>query len=99
MDYKEELKNKILNGEKLSEKELQSILWNFEIIHEIEGCDHRWQKEMQTIFKINDQLYAIDWMRGLTECQENDFYDQPYKVNKITETKTITITRYERVCQ
>lgn len=26
--------------------------------------------------------YAIDWMRGLTEYQESEFWDQPYKVKK-----------------
>ena len=61
----------------------------------IEGCDHRWQKEIQSIIKINDRLFAIDWMQGLTESQENSFYNQPYEV--IETKKQITITEYKKL--
>ena len=48
---------------------------------------------METIFKIGNDLWAVPWHRGLTECQEDEFWDQPYRVVK--KTRTITETYYE----
>lgn len=33
-------------------------------------------------------------MRGLTECQENDFEDQPVEVRKHTYEKIIEVTEW-----
>ena len=33
-------------------------------------------------------------MRGLTECQENEFEDQPVEVRKHTYEKTIEVTEW-----
>jgi hypothetical protein len=38
------------------------------------GCD-RWTQAVQTIFDVDGRLFAVSWYRGLTENQENDFYD------------------------
>ena len=50
---------------------------------------------MQTIIDVDGQLYAIDWMRGLTECQENEYLEQPYKVKKVERVITKTEITYE----
>lgn len=48
---------------------------------------------MTTVFWYKDKLYAINWQRGLIECQEDDFCDCcPYRVEK--RTKTITVNDY-----
>lgn len=92
----DEIYNKLKNGELLSENEIKHLVWDSDgFIEEIEGDDHRWQKEMQTIIDIDGQLYAIDWMRGLTECQENEYLDQPYKVRKVEKVITKTEITYE----
>ena len=67
------------------------------MVEEIEGDDHRWQREIRTIIDVDGQLYAIDWMRGLTECQENEFYDQPYKVKKVEKVITKTVVTYKKM--
>ena len=36
-----------------------------------------------------------DWEEGLTELQENEFYDQPYFVEPKEET--IVVTRWEKI--
>lgn len=91
----EEIYAKLKNGEELSEDEIRDLTWSGDSVDEIEGDDHRWQKEVQTIIDVDGQLYAIDWMRGLTECQEHGFYDQPYKVKKVEKVITKTEISYE----
>lgn len=63
-----------------------------EIIDVIEGDSSRWTQHMTTIFKMNDKLYALEWERGLTEYQENEFYDQPYEVKETK--KMVEVTDY-----
>ena len=88
--------NKLKNREKLSEKEIKELVYDGNYVDEIEGDDHRWQKEIQTIIDVDGQLYAIDWMRGLTECQENEFYDQPYKVKRVEKIVSKTVVTYKK---
>ena len=93
----DEIIKKLKDGEKLSESEIRELTWNGDYVDEIEGDDHRWQKEMQTIIDIDGQLYAIDWMRGLTECQEDEYLYQPYKVKKVEKVITKTVVSYEKI--
>lgn len=90
------IKDKILNGEELTETERKYCAWGEvgEYVDEIEGSDHRWTREMQTIFKIGEQYYSIDWMKGLTEMQENEYWNDPYKVKRKEEIVTTTIVSY-----
>lgn len=80
-------------GEELTEKEIKTLIWDG-YIDEIEGETHRWYREVKTIIKIDSELYAIDWDRGLTELQENEYPNQPYRV--VRKEKQITVTYYER---
>lgn len=87
---------KIFSGLKLTEAERKYCAWGEvgEYVDEIEGSDHRWTREMQTIFKIGEQYYSIDWMKGLTEMQENEYWDDPYKVKRKEEVITKTVVSY-----
>lgn len=84
------IENKIINGEKLTEEELKSCALGEvgKCINKTEGYSHRWTKDMSTIFELNNQLYCIDWQKGLTEYQENRYWEQPHKVRR--EEKTVT---------
>lgn len=54
----------------------------------------RWTQGMQTIFEVNGRLFAVNWFRGLTEQQEDDFEDADvYEV----ERKEKVIFTYERM--
>lgn len=82
--------SKVKERKELTEKEIEYLVDYGKFVDEIEGNDHRWQKEVQTIIDIDGELYAIDWMRGLTECQENEYDEQPYKVKRM-EKKIVKI--------
>lgn len=43
----------------------------YEFVEEIEGESGRWDQYIQIIFKDDDNYYAFDYSRGLTEMQEN----------------------------
>lgn len=52
-------------------------------VDEIDGECYRWTQAMETIFEVNGRFFAVSWLRGLTEMQENDFYDaEVYEVVK-----------------
>ena len=49
----------------------------------IEGTTRKWVQEVETIFEVNGRFFAISWLRGLTEQQENDFDDaEVYEVER-----------------
>lgn len=79
-----ELEEKIYNGEKLTEYELCEAVSECDVVDEIIGDDGRWTHQMTTIIQVKDKLFAINWERGLTECQDSMFSSQPYEVVKKT---------------
>lgn len=90
---------KLYAGKKLDEYELKCLaygdggLGEYEWVDEVGYDSGRWSQGMETIFKIGNDLWAVPWQRGLTECQENEFWDQPYRVVK--KTRVVTETYYE----
>lgn len=71
---------KKLGRENLSEKEIQQLLWEYPNVYEEAGEMRRWQRSVSTVVKVNGEYYRIDWEQGLTEAQDNDYYQQPVKV-------------------
>lgn len=52
-------------------------------VDEVGGECDRWTQAVQTIFEVDGRLFAVSWYRGLTENQENDFYDaEVYEVER-----------------
>ena len=90
-DYDETV-NKLKSGDKLNEREIKTLVYDGFEVDEIEGDSGRWTQCVQTIIDIDGELWAIDWDRGLTEYQENEFYNQPYRVVK--REKQIIVTEY-----
>ena len=81
---------KIDKGENLTERELSRIQ-EFEI--ESETGEHgRWTCSVESILLVCDRHFLLNWEQGLTEMQDNEFYSQPYEVEKKEET--ITVTRW-----
>lgn len=93
-DYKyewdERIERKLKSGSILSESEISDLKDTFEEIYEEEGANRRWSQSILTVIDVNGDLYAIEWERGLTENQDNTFYNQPYPVTIETE-EVITI--------
>ena len=100
MDTKEFIA-KFDNKERFTEEELRKIVWDgidgdeYNFIKTEEGKDLRWERPMTEIFQVNDRYFAIPWMKGLTEYQENFYNYQPYEVRPVE--KAIIITEYVAV--
>jgi len=88
---------KIRNNElDFSEDEIESLIDYGNYIDEFEGDDHRWDREVTTIIELDGKLYAIEWRRGLTEMQDNNYFSPaPYQVEK--KTKMVEVEYYERI--
>lgn len=86
---------KMYAGEKLSEKELKALVYgnvedDYKIVTELEGEASRWTKPIDTIIKIGEDYWDIPWECGLTEYQENEFWEQPFRVKPVEEVITVT---------
>ena len=71
----EELLDKAINGEKLTEKQwLQIIEYAKDNeIDEVEGNVRRWTRLCIIIFPYKEKLYSVSYEVSLTECQANDY--------------------------
>jgi len=97
------LLQKVKDGESLKESERENLAqgdvdtdgFDFEMIKQIEGDKGRWTQAMETIFKLDGKLYSIGWYSGLTEGQEDEFYEDPIPVKKVE--KTMVVAEYVRL--
>lgn len=94
--FEEIMLKKIDNGENLTEKELRRLALEHDIERDY-GDNRRWTRGVTSIVQIGNRFFEINWEEGLTEYQENEFYEQPYEVEKHTYEKTITVTEWRRV--
>ena len=76
----QEFLKKYDEGYKFEDDELRKLLYVGKTVDEREGEEHRWHRDMTTIIKVGDRFFAIEWMRGLTEYQEDECLEQPYEV-------------------
>lgn len=75
------ISGKLERGEELTESEICYFLSCMgKLVLEEEGERHRWTQDVHTVTMWNGKLYAVDWGRGLTENNENEFLNQPYEI-------------------
>ena len=86
------IKMKLDKGENLDENEVRDLMNWYPVIYEEEGEDRRWSRSVLSVVDVDGVKYAVDWDKGLTENQENGYYEQPYKVELTEEEITITKT-------
>lgn len=91
-EFESKLKNKTFTEEELQELVQDYLFTNqgdrieYEIIDTIYDDElNRWSRNVQTIIKYKNKYYSILWEQGLTEYQDNGFYEQPYEVIKKTK--------------
>ena len=77
----------------LDEKELFNLVLDYGIETKY-GENRRWTRSAYTIVELCHKYFRIDWEEGLTEGQENEFYCQPYEVEKHEYEKTITVKEW-----
>ena len=71
----EELLDKAINGEKLTEQEWKEVVSYAEDkeIDEVEGNVGGWIGLCIIIFPYKEKLYSVSYEVSLTECQANDY--------------------------
>lgn len=91
-EFESKLKNKTFTEEELQELVQDYLFTNqgdkieYEIVDTIYDDElNRWSRNVQTIIKYKNKYYSILWEEGLTEYQDNGFYEQPYEVVKKTK--------------
>jgi hypothetical protein len=85
--------NKIDNKEELTEKELRRLVFDYSI-SDTRGDKLRWTTPVSSVVELLGRNFMIDWQEGLTENQEDEFYDQPYEVEKHEYSQVITVTKW-----
>lgn len=76
--YKEGIRNKILNGEKLTGQEVQDIVFGdvCSYVDEIKREERGRYGEIDIIIRIDKSYYRISYNRGATDFQEDVFFPQ-----------------------
>lgn len=80
--FDELMVEKIDKKEKLTEKELKTLVFECNEVSRNEGENRRWTRTVKSIIELCGRYFAVVWEEGLTEYQENEFYEQPYEVEK-----------------
>lgn len=95
--FEEYIINKIDNKEKLTEKEIRRIIWDYEFERE-EGSSGRWTQSMETRVKLMNRFFSVHWEKGLTECQSNEYPEQLIEIHKVEYDKLIP-EHYEHIIE
>ena len=85
----EELLDKAINGEKLTEQEWKRVVSYAKDneIDEIDGNVGGWIRLCIIIFPYKEKLYGVSYEVGLTECQDSDYAGCSIgEVRKVTRT-------------
>lgn len=89
------IKEKLLRGDHLTEYEISELVYESEKIDEEVGDHRRWVANVNTVIKVQDRLFMINWDRALTESQESSWQNQPVEVESYEEQ--ITVTKYREI--
>lgn len=90
----------MLNGKdilcgSLDESELETLVFEGKDVFTTSHGSGDWQEYMTTVIEYGDDtFYSIDWRRGLTENQDNSFWDQPTRVYKVPYVEADHGVRY-----
>jgi hypothetical protein len=83
---------KLERGISLTEDELRDFVFGGKVEYQEEGQSRRWSRSVSSVVADdNGQLWCVDWDEGLTEMQEDEFYEQPYKVH--LDKKPVTVIK------
>lgn len=83
---------KVLDGEELTEVELQELFYEFDdlCIEEVVGNDRRWNRWTSKTLNLFGRYFKVEGDIALTENGESYFHDQPIEVHI---EPTVVITR------
>ena len=95
--WKADLLRRIDAGERLSEEDIGEIVNALEEVDSETFESGRWTESVRTVVNLCGRFFAIEWERGLTECQDNEFPNQPFEVERHEYQKTITVVKWKMV--
>lgn len=92
-DYGEQLACAYHNNKQyISEEACEKICWDSN--DEITCGQGRWYEHVTAVFEYKGKYYGLSYDRGLTECQENEYWKQ---VPKLYEKKQVVTYTLEEV--
>lgn len=71
----DELMERALSGKKLADDEWKFLIYEGEEIDRVENDSRRWYKWVEVIVRWKGKYYSLGYDEGLTECQEDEYYD------------------------
>lgn len=80
------------NKQYISEEACREICWDSD--DEITHGSGRWTEQVTAIFEYKGKYYGLSYDRGLTECQENEYWKQ---VPKLYEKKQVVRYTFKEV--
>ena len=82
------------NNIQFEEDDFRRFLWEYQV-DAIPDEPRRWSQFVDAVCKLKDKYYMFSYDRGLTEMQEDEFWEseQPYEVEPYEKTITITAWR------
>lgn len=90
-----EVVRKIKDKEQFSEDEMAQMTWRLTELDRQYEDNRRWSRYCTLILLAHGRYIALDYDEGLTEYQENEYYEQPYFVKPMK--KMIEVNFYERI--
>lgn len=93
--FEEIMVQKLSEKKSLSEREISTLVNEYGIESSY-GENRRWTRSVSTVVKLLDKYYWINWEEGLTEYQSNEYFDQPYEVERHEYEKVIKVVEWVR---
>lgn len=85
-----EILEKIDSGYVFEEREIEKLVYSGKVVDNQYGDNNRWTRWVYTIIQLEDRFFGIDWEEGLTESQEDLFYETSLEeVEEFEEVKVI----------
>lgn len=81
-DIGEQLKFAFEHNETISEEDVRELSYEPDTTYSLGSG--RWSEHLFALYKSGDFYYGVQFERGLTECQENEYYKQvPHKFERV----------------
>lgn len=70
----------------------RDTLWGNEV-EEISHGSGRWNEWLESIVEVDGKFYSVEWSRGLTEMQDNEFPDDDDEVAEVFPYEKVTVVK------
>lgn len=77
------------------EEEVIQILLSEFTVHEEDVARTRWSDCMVSIIQLGDRYFRLEWDRGLTEYQDNYYFNKFTEVEKVEKVVTQTVIEWK----